>query len=163
MLALRDEAYALVQEAKLVEGRSVELKRSRLIELKEKHPRVKVNNFPAVVRLFEKIESEDAEAAKIVGIAKAGLVEVEAIADKARLLRLRSDELYAEARELDTRIVLGPTDEIPADIHPKLRRCCPFPKRLSCNYGESSTKKWERCEFMKYDRERSLWVCLSEN
>jgi hypothetical protein len=55
-------------------------------------------------------------------------------------------------------------DAIPAGKYPKLANCSAYPLRQSCNYGDNAVAYWNRCEHMKYARDkddgfRGQWYC----
>jgi len=73
------------------------------------------------------------------------------------------DTISIEYRKRVTK--LNPlTDTIPKGEYPKLMNCEIYPKRQSCNHGETENTDWDRCEYMKYDNSKSIydsdrWQC----
>lgn len=93
--------------------------------------------------------------------------KINELISEAKKCREESERLLEERRRSDTRKILDATKEpIPPGPFPKLRECKMYSLRHDCNDGETSTSRWNRCEYMKYDNSKSIldprrWVCTA--
>ena len=151
----------LWNRAKELEARAKIRKQEAWEQIKKRFPDIQYQNFGqlAIGRGKGKLRPDVARVVEEYDI------EISAIVNEAKSCREESDELLEEARNADKRHILDPSiDEIPPGPHPKLRECKMYPLRRDCNHGENAASRWERCEHMKYDNDKSIldrnrWVC----
>ncbi len=137
------------------------LRKNLFNKCKEKYPQIKYKNYSGIVLGFKhnKLESNIKEfISKDIDYINERKEEAENLSELSK--NMLRDEISKDRRKkLDPKI-----DIIPSDIYPKLNDCTIYELRRSCNFGENENSKWDRCEYMKYDQDKSIndkdrWYC----
>lgn len=154
----------LWERAKQLEARVIVRKREAFTEICARFPVTKYKSFGALARARREGRLPENISITIDGYVQ----EIATLTVEANKCRQESDRLLEEHLRADIRKVLDPrVDSIPPSEYPKLRECKIYPLRRSCNHGENTISRWERCEYMKYDNSKSIfapnrWVCTSQ-
>lgn len=158
-----DAAWQLWEDAKRIEAQLPTRKAAAFESLKRQFPETTYKRFGSFA-IAVRQGKLDGELARVVN---EFVKEFESLEQEALRCRAESDRLYKEAAEADTRKWLDPAvDPIPPGPYSKLRECRTYPLRRSCNYGENTEARWDRCEFMRYDDSKSIldprrWYCAA--
>ena len=163
MNSQRDQWTSLWNKAKELEALVPVRKREAFVEIYARFPELKYKNFGTLVRANREGRLSNDISVVVDGYEQ----QINTLVAEARENRQQSEHLLAQRRRADTRKILDPrTDAIPPGQYPKLRECKTYPLRRACNYGENTTSRWERCEYMKYDNSKSIfdptrWTCTA--
>jgi len=157
-----DEAIRLWETAKKLKARISIINKEFFIKFQIKYPD-RYKNLGALTFAYnKKILSNE-----ILDYVQDFYTERENLKKEMDESRIKSDQLFEEARRQDKRKLLNPIiDGTPVGEFAKLKQCKTYPLRLSCNYGSDDKCTWERCEFMKYNSSSSMncstrWMCIS--
>jgi hypothetical protein len=163
MIRKREDWAELWDKAKAIERRVPVRKREAWQDIARRFPDLRYKTFGNLVVARRKGRLSESVARALEQYEE----EIGALTNEAQMCRQKSERLLEEERHADTRRVLDPgVDLIPPGPYPKLRDCKRYPLRRDCNYGESASSRWIRCEFMKYDNTKGpldpdRWVCTA--